>query len=251
MTGANVGDARHVGAGGDDSSTLTGVTVRRRRVDRHPGYPPGRYHTPPAVTLAALAWLAAAGLAVIAAARRLGRLEPVRVAGPSMAPTLPDGTLVAVGPPAGRFRRGQLVLVRRPGVPGDGAAPLELVKRIVGLPGERVGVGPGGLEVDGRHLAEPYLAGRVAGAPFALRLGVGEYLVLGDARDASTDGRSFGPVEAKNLIAIVRFVYWPPSVWRVSRVIEKLRALAVSSERRTENGRESAVDGRIQQPGSR
>jgi signal peptidase I len=231
------------------------VIVRPRRVDRHPGYPPGRPPTPRPGTLVALAALAALAAAAVVAGRRLGRavgrLEPVRVAGASMAPTLPDGTLVAVGPPPARFRRGQLVLARRP---GPGAAPMELVKRVVGLPGELVGVGAGGLEVDGRPVAEPYLAapdlaepdlGGPAGAPFALRLGAGEYLVLGDARAASTDGRSFGPLEAKNLIAIVRFVYWPPSAWRLSRVIRNLRASAVSSGRWAGMGREPAVDGRI------
>jgi signal peptidase I len=238
MTGANVGDVRHVGAGGDDSSTLAGVIVRRRRVDRHPGYPPGRRPTPRSAALVALGALAAAAVVL---GRCLGRLEPVRVAGASMAPTLPDGTLVAVGPPPVRFRRGQLVLARRP---GHGGAPMELVKRVVGLPGEQVRIGAGGLEVDGRPVAEPYLGGRPAGAPFALRLGVGEYLVLGDARAASTDGRSFGPLEAKNIIAIVRFVYWPPSAWRPSRVIGNLRASAVSSGRRAEMVLESTVDGR-------
>ncbi len=204
-----------------------------------------------------------AGAAGLAAWLRLGRLEPVRVAGSSMAPTLGDGTLVAVGPPRRparpggrgrrlRLRRGQLVLVRRPG--DHDPAPMELVKRVVGLPGERVRLAGGRLTVDGRPVPEPYLgAGPPPGAaaPFTVALGPGEYLVLGDRRGASTDGRAFGPVRPENVIGIVRFVYWPPSAWRVSRVIRNLTASAVSSRRGAELGAESAVDGRIPPADSR
>ena len=43
-----------------------------------------------------------------------------------------------------------------------------------------------------------------------LELGPAEYLVLGDHRAASTDGRDFGPVGADSLLGRVRFAYWPP-----------------------------------------
>jgi signal peptidase I len=167
-----------------------------------------------------LAGLAGAGLAVGLWLRR-ARLEPVRVAGSSMAPTLTEGALLAVGPVTRAPRRGQLVLVRRPE-----AGDMELVKRIVGLPGERVRLAGPRLEVDGRPLPEPYLppGPRAAAgpAPLQVRLGPDEYLVLGDRRDASTDGRSFGPIGRHDVIGIVRFVYWPPSVWRTGRVIKRL-----------------------------
>ena len=91
---------------------------------------------------------------------------------------------------------------------------------MVGLPGERVRLVDGRLQVDGVEVAEPYLADRAtgiaAGAPQAgaadldVRLGHGQYLVLGDHRAASTDGRDFGPVGADALVGRVRFAYWPP-----------------------------------------
>ena len=153
--------------------------------------------------------LAAASLALTALAllgRRLGRLEPVLVAGDSMRPTLLPGQRVAVGPLDRPPRRGDLVVVRRGG--------LELVKRVVGLPGERVRLVAGRLEVDGREVTEPYLdATPDAGAPSGdldLRLGEDQYLVLGDHRAASTDGRDFGPLPAAALAGRVRFAYWPP-----------------------------------------
>src|SRR6266508_3460943 len=121
-----------------------------------------------------LALLAVAGL--IVAARR-ARLEPLLVRGDSMRPTLDPGQRIAVGPVRGALRRGEVVLLRRAG--------LEMVKRVVGLPGEHVRL----LDV---------------------RLGGDELAVLGDSRGHSTDSRSFGAVPSEDVIGIVRFAYWPP-----------------------------------------
>jgi signal peptidase I len=137
---------------------------------------------------AAAAALVALAAGAVLAARR-ARLEPMLVRGESMLPTLRPGQRIAVGPPQRPLRRGAVVVVRHPA--GDG---LELVKRVVGLPGERV------------HLA----GGRPDGV-----LGPDEYLVLGDHREASTDGRAFGPVGWEQVVGVVRFAYWPPRRLRV------------------------------------
>ena len=142
--------------------------------------------------------VAAAGLAL-----RRARLEPMLVKGDSMRPTLRPGQRIAVAPLVRPPRRGDLVVVAR--------QELEVVKRVVGLPGERVRLGAGGLEVDGQAVPEPYLAGGPGGSgELDLRLGPAQYLVLGDHRAASTDGRDFGPVGADALLGRVRFAYWPP-----------------------------------------
>jgi signal peptidase I len=148
--------------------------------------------------------LAAATLALAVVARRLARLEPVLVEGDSMRPTLLPGWRLAVGPLDHPPRRGDLVVVRRGG--------LEVVKRVVGLPGERVRLVAGRLEVDGLAVAEPYLGGTTGdeARDLDIRLGEDQYLVLGDHRAASTDGRDFGPVPAAALTGRVRFAYWPP-----------------------------------------
>jgi signal peptidase I len=141
----------------------------------------------------------AAGLAV-----RRARLEPMRVAGGSMRPTLEPGQRIAVAPLVRPPRRGDLVVVARSG-------DLEVVKRVVGLPGERVRLAAGRVEVDGQELPEPYLDGTATtGGDLDLQLGPAQYLVLGDHRAASTDGRNFGPVGADALLGQVRFAYWPP-----------------------------------------
>jgi signal peptidase I len=141
--------------------------------------------------------LVAAGLAV-----RRARLEPVLVRGGSMRPTLEPGQRVAVAPLVRPPARGDLVVVR--------SHDREVVKRLVGLPGERVRLRGGRLEVNGEVVPEPYLAGGSGAGELDLRLGPAEYLVLGDHRAASTDGRDFGPVGADALLARVAFAYWPP-----------------------------------------
>jgi signal peptidase I len=170
--------------------------------------------------------LVAAGLAA-----RRARLEPVLVRGGSMRPTLEPGQRIAVAPLVRPPARGDLVVVRSrstgappweisptdrgtpSGFPGplrpDPSGGREVVKRLVGLPGERVRLRGGRLEVDGEAVPEPYLAGPGVGE-LDLRLGPAEYLVLGDHRAASTDGRDFGPVGADALLGRVVFAYWPP-----------------------------------------
>ena len=163
----------------------------------------------------ALGVLAAAGLAV-----RRARLEPVLVSGGSMRPTLDPGQRIAVAPLVRPPARGDLVVVARPrstGAPPWGSpdpsratGDLEVVKRVVGLPGERVRLAAGRLEVDGAPVPEPYLRGAPGAGELDLELGPAQYLVLGDHRAASTDGRDFGPVGADALLGLVRFAYWPP-----------------------------------------
>ena len=150
----------------------------------------------------ALGALVAAGLGL-----RRARLEPVLVAGGSMRPTLEPGQRIAVAPLVRPPRRGDLVVVASS--PG-----LEVVKRVVGLPGERVRLAGGRLEVDGSPVPEPYLAGPPTVGELDLELGPAQYLVLGDHRAASTDGRDFGPVGADALLGRVRFAYWPPRLLR-------------------------------------
>jgi signal peptidase I len=146
----------------------------------------------------ALGALVAAGLAV-----RRAQLEPMLVNGGSMRPTLDPGQRIAVAPLVRPPRRGDLVVLAR-------SEGLEVVKRVVGLPGERVRLAAGRLEVDGTPVLEPYLHGGAGAGELDLELGPAQYLVLGDHRAASTDGRDFGPVGADALLGLVRFAYWPP-----------------------------------------
>lgn len=124
-------------------------------------------------------------VALIVGTIKVLRLSPVRVEGVSMAPTLPDGALVAVGPVRSRARVGSVVVVRRP----EGS---EHLKRVVATAGEWF------RREDGSTSIVP--SGNVA--------------VVGDNRDGSTDSRHYGPVRREDVLAVARFCYWPPRAWR-------------------------------------
>jgi nickel-type superoxide dismutase maturation protease len=130
---------------------------------------------------------AAAGLATVAAAAVVFlRWKPsrVRIDGASMVPTLfPDDWALVVTPR--RYARGEVVVVEHPGRPG-----YEMVKRVVGAPGETVG---------------------------ERTLGDDEWWVEGDRPDASTDSRHFGPVSTTELKGKLVLVYWPKERRRVLR----------------------------------
>lgn len=97
-------------------------------------------------------------------------------------------------------------------------ADVNYIKRIIGLPGDKVEVKKHHAFIDGKKLKEPYLH------PLADKNGIssrsewgpqtvpkGMYLMLGDHRDNSADGRVFGFVPRSFIIGKTFLVYWPPS----------------------------------------
>jgi signal peptidase I len=142
---------------------------------------------------------AGAALAGLGVARWKGTFRTA-VQGNSMAPTLLPGQFL-IATRARHVHRGDVVVVRLP------ARGIDAVKRVVGLPGERVSVVDGRAAVEGRALVEPYAHG--GGASGEWTLGDRDYLVLGDDRSESTDGRTFGPVPVEAIVGVVRFRYWP------------------------------------------
>ena len=118
------------------------------------------------------------GLAAVSV-RALRRIRPFRVevTGRSMEPTLrPGDCLIATRDRAST--KGVLVVVEHPEHPG-----FEMVKRVGGVPGDRV---------EGRLL------------------GPDDYWLIGDNAAASSDSRTFGPVGARQIRGVVALRYWPP-----------------------------------------
>jgi signal peptidase I len=142
-------------------------------------------------------------------------LDVKRVAGDSMAPALHPGDLVLVarlprGAPAWLprlwLRRGSVVVLSRPR--DHGLA----VKRIVGLPDERVRISDGVLQVNGSPITEPYLAAPerpTENRRQETRVPPGHYFVLGDNRAVASDSRVWGPIPRTALRGIVLFVLVP------------------------------------------
>ena len=130
------------------------------------------------------------------ARQRIARFE---VAEASMAPTLEPGEWILATRLA-RPVRGDVVIYPL----GD----LELVKRVVGLPGEVVTIAGGQVHIDGVTIAEPWADGPTL-PDGEWKLG-DELFCLGDARARSAgDSRQVGPVPLDQAAWRVRAVYWP------------------------------------------
>jgi signal peptidase I len=136
----------------------------------------------------------------------------VRVDGFSMRPTLDDGEFVLVNRLAytfGKMERGDIIVFYYPSDPNQ-----ELIKRIIGLPGDQIVVQRGQVSVNGHLLNEPYIA--------ALPNYSGEWtvpedklFVLGDNRNDSSDSHSWGMLPTKNVVGKSILIYWPPGLWKV------------------------------------
>jgi signal peptidase I len=106
----------------------------------------------------------------------------IRIEGNSMAPTYQSGRPNLINKLAYRWhepRRGDVVAVRAEGT------YLVLLKRIVGLPGERIAIRQGRAIVNGQPLTEPYASGRDISTRNEILLGHDEYFVIGDNREVS------------------------------------------------------------------
>ena len=152
-------------------------------------------------------------LALLVVLNQTELLVDVGGRGTSMAPTIPacNGRGLAEGFTY-HFRdphRGEIVVFHASGEFGgdftpDPNASGSLEKRVVGTPGDTV-VGRGG-----RVLVNGAKADDIETPPFpSVRLGGGEYYVLGDNRTFSQDSRDFGPVPRDAIFARTFVIIWP------------------------------------------
>jgi signal peptidase I len=86
------------------------------------------------------------------------------------------------------------------------------VKRIVGLPGDRISEQDGTIFVNGHRLSEPYVSPSLRDhRSGSWTVPKGSYFMLGDDRLYSCDSRDWGSVPRANLIGPVVVTYWPPT----------------------------------------
>jgi len=134
----------------------------------------------------------------------------VRVDGFSMRPTLEDSELVLVNKMAywlGQPKHGDIVVFRYPVNPSE-----DLIKRVIGLPGDEVKIHDGKVYINGLAVNEPY----IAAAPDYFGEWVvpqGKLFVLGDNRNDSLDSHEWGVLPLENVIGKAVLIYWPPPEW--------------------------------------
>ncbi|MEO6923209.1 MAG: signal peptidase I [Bryocella sp.] len=141
--------------------------------------------------------------------------QPVHVEGTSMLPQLEDQDLLlinkfaysAVGGWVGdSVHRGDVVVFR---YPRD--TTKSYIKRVIGMPGDRLSIEHGTVYVNGLALREPYVPVKYEDDRSESELIVppGEYFMMGDHRSISSDSRDFGPVARPLVYGKAAFVYWP------------------------------------------
>jgi signal peptidase I len=134
----------------------------------------------------------------------------------SMQPTLDVGDRVLVNKLSYDLHdvnRGDVVVFELPAdqVGADGIK--DLIKRVVGLPGEVIESRDGVVYVDDRRLDEPYLLEGASPGPEIERQTIpdGFVYVLGDNRDNSADSRTRGPIPIDTIVGRAFVLVWPPT----------------------------------------
>ncbi len=133
-----------------------------------------------------------------------------QVSGRSMEPLIHSGEYVLINTFAFRFgapRRGEVVAFRH-----EGDAREVFIKRVIGLPGDRIRIDRGRVYVSGTKQDEPYVQDTDDRSVPEIVVPPASVYVLGDNRANSEDSRAFGPVSDNRLIGQAVAGIWPPSM---------------------------------------
>ncbi|MBI4445374.1 MAG: signal peptidase I [Acidobacteria bacterium] len=138
-------------------------------------------------------------------------IQPVKVEGTSMQPRLTHQERIFVNKFVYHYsniERGDIVVFW---YPKDSTK--SFIKRVIGLPGEKIEIRKGVVFVNGKQLAEDYiLSEHLDHTSYPLTtVPPGHYFVLGDHRNSSNDSRNWGFVPEKNVFGKAIFRYWPVS----------------------------------------
>jgi signal peptidase I len=143
-------------------------------------------------------------------------LRPHKISGQSMMPNFQDREFLLTEKVTYYLRdpkRGDVVVFAPPSSDTD-----EFIKRVIGLPGERIMVKDGRVYINGNLLEENYIGGITTNGGSFLKDGqeytvpANQYFVLGDNRQNSSDSRYWGPITKKMVSGRAWVAYWPPSL---------------------------------------
>lgn len=135
--------------------------------------------------------------------------QPVRVEGTSMLPRLEDHDRLFINKfvyQIESIQRGDVVVFHYPRDPEK-----SYIKRVIGLPGDRIWIEDGRVWLNGSALTENYVPEqyRDSRSMPAMVVPPDTYFMMGDHRSISSDSREFGPVERSLVYGKAVFVYWP------------------------------------------
>jgi signal peptidase I len=135
--------------------------------------------------------------------------QPVKVEGTSMMPSLDDQERIFVNKFVYRWEpieRGDIVVFRYPRDPSK-----SYIKRVIGVPGDRIRIDSGQVYVNGEAIDEDYVPPAYTDERSYPELVVParSYFMLGDHRSMSNDSRDFGPVKDGYIFGKAVFGYWP------------------------------------------
>jgi signal peptidase I len=135
--------------------------------------------------------------------------QPVRVEGTSMLPRLEDRDRLFINKFVYHIKaisRGDIVVFR---YPED--EEKSYIKRVIGLPGDRLRIIQGQVFINGHPISEPYVPGQYRDERSYTEITIppDHYFMMGDHRLISQDSRMFGPVARELIYGKAVFVYWP------------------------------------------
>lgn len=146
--------------------------------------------------------------------------QPHQVRGSSMVPNFEDDDFLLTDKISYHFRqpeRGEIIIFKAPASEPCSAEECEYIKRIIGLPGEKIQIQEETYLINNQKLSEKYLPpntkteGGIYLTPArAITLAPDEYFVSGDNRSYSHDSRSFGPIKKEAIVGKTWLRYWPP-----------------------------------------
>jgi signal peptidase I len=153
-----------------------------------------------------LAWQIAV---LVAIAFAVLALRPGQVSGYSMEPRIDSDEYVLINALAYRFgapARGDIVAFRH-----ERGGPSVYIKRVIGVPGDRIEIVRGTVSVNGAPLGEPYVRYPDTRSFTSVTVPPDAYYVLGDNRPRSDDSRAWGFVPKDELIGRAMVGIWPPA----------------------------------------